>query len=307
MKRSSEVAALIDPAKFEWLRYNGTTNKILTHTRRNGEMIKTRITPKTVFGYSMAIHRPTGKSCVRIVLKDEAHDSKALIYTLSLVSFKGLLKVSKPFKGKLPVMPKKLDTKAVEKIVLPKEAKVTPTKAPPSKILSKKGKEALLALSKDLEDIMKVKVPPSSKTEMLEDHIAMCLDSESSSALHPTTIRTHMDKVIKAYVMWKDEEIRETRDKLFRNKSSIARSSRFIKTMEGYKRDVTPKLSLDLSPEYIQDLNDTLGLISDLIDTATDGIRNMSTYKEVSLPKSKTRRDPTRVGGKSSQLSLGID
>lgn len=133
MKRvtKEQAAVKVDPEKFTWMKYKGVKAKLLTHTKRNGDTVKTRLEPNEVFGYRMVKQRSTGKELIQIVLKSDGMD---LAYNLSERSFNThILKVSKktvlPKQFKKPVDVKAIDKKAP---VEPKAAVKKTTKAPES-------------------------------------------------------------------------------------------------------------------------------------------------------------------------------
>lgn len=113
----SEIAATkVSPERFTWIRYKGTKAVVLSHTKRNGEVIKTRLNPNDVLGYRAVKQRSTGKELVQIVLKSDKMD---LTYNLLVKSFNTrILKVSKP-----SVMPKVfrnlIDPKTIDKKAKP--------------------------------------------------------------------------------------------------------------------------------------------------------------------------------------------
>lgn len=114
-KRLLEAAAVkVAPEKFTWMKYKGIKTKLLTHTKRNGDKIKTRLEPNDVFGYRTVKQRSTGKELIQVVLKSDDMD---LAYNISPRSFNtNILKVSRttvlPKKFKKPIDVKAIDKKA---------------------------------------------------------------------------------------------------------------------------------------------------------------------------------------------------
>jgi hypothetical protein len=104
MKRQTEIAAKKVPAEnFTWMKYKGLKNKILTHTKRNGELVKARLATNDVYGYRYTKKKNVPQPIAQIVIKQ---DSMEYVYEILAKSFDTLvLKHSKP-----TVIPKALRT-----------------------------------------------------------------------------------------------------------------------------------------------------------------------------------------------------
>lgn len=129
-------AVKIAPEKFTWMKYKGTKNKVLTHTKRNGDVIKTLLSTGDVFGHRTVKQRSTGKELAQIVLKADNMD---LAYNLLIKSFNTyILKHSRT-----TVMPKAfkkpIDVRAIDKSpkVKPVAVKAPVNEKPISKLTEK--------------------------------------------------------------------------------------------------------------------------------------------------------------------------
>lgn len=111
-KHNRELAAIKTPAeKFTWMKYKGVKNKILTHTKRNGDEVKARLETGGVYGYRYVTKKGVAKPVAQIVLKQ---DAMTYVYEILAKSFDTLvLKHSKP--TVIPKALKTVDLKATEK------------------------------------------------------------------------------------------------------------------------------------------------------------------------------------------------
>ena len=133
MKRQTEIAAKkVAAENFTWMKYKGLKNKILTHTKRNGDQVKARLATGDVYGYRYTKKKNVPQPIAQIVIKQ---DSMEYVYEILAKSFDTLvLKHSKP-----TVIPKALrtvDLMATEKAPATTEVE---TKTKQDKV-AKKGK-----------------------------------------------------------------------------------------------------------------------------------------------------------------------
>lgn len=179
-KMVATAAVKVDPEKFTWMKYKGAKAKILTHTKRNGDVIKARLEPNDVFGYREVRQRSTGKDLVQIVLKSDGMD---LAYNLTPKSFNThVLKVSRS-----TVMPK-MFRKAIVVDTIDKNPKVKvaepKAKAPAKTKVSPKAKESkvkMVAPSTDTPTVSPEVKPSADKAVDLGNVVANAINGKQLS------------------------------------------------------------------------------------------------------------------------------
>lgn len=165
-KKNVETSAVKVPAeKFTWMKYKGVKNKILTHTKRNGDEVKSKLETNAVYGYRYIKKKGIPQPVAQLVLKQ---DSMTFTYELLAKTFdKVVLKYSKP-----TVIPRSLksvlDVKEMEKAPAATELKVnSKPSTPATKVIKTVKPKAAGSIVWESEDKQKyIKELPDNEFEL---------------------------------------------------------------------------------------------------------------------------------------------